>query len=706
MARLAGLIIALLLVSLPDHGAVAQGTTLLADNVAVQGSSRLTATGDVEVFAEGIHLRAASIIYDATDDSITIVGPIVLTQGNEITVFSDGGELSTDLQDGILHSARMVLDQQLQLAAAELHRVGGRYTQLYKTVASSCRVCNGQGPPLWQIRAESVVHDTQTRFLYFRNAQLRIGNVPVMFIPRLRLPDPTLKRATGFLQPFFRTTTQLGTGVKIPYFVALGDHADLTFTPYLSAKTRTLGLRYRQAFRRGQVEFDGAITSDDLRPGTTRAYLFGNGQFSLPRDFALSFDLETTSDPAYLLEYGYSEKDKLENQVSITRTRALDHFNAGVIHFRTLRGSELSIDDQLPNFQAEMSYERGFVPQVIGGQASWSLGVEAHSRQSSLDVLGRDVAHFGGRLDWSRSEVFGPGIVARLGVELVADAYLINQDSNFASALTIATPGAELEFRWPWVKTAPGGVSYIFEPTVYLAWSKNLGTPVPNDDSTIVEFDEGNLFAISRFPGQDRNESGNQTTIGAKWTRIDPAGWSLGIAVGRVLRPTDPGNFTAASGLDGEQSDWLAAAQLQIQPGFSLTTRALVASDFSLTKAEARLAWTLGDLQLASTYGWIIPDAQENRPDVVSQLTLDGQYRFQRHWLATTQYLYDFSADKATKATFGLNYTNECIRVGVSLSRRFTSSSSVTPTTDINVSVNLLGFGSGDAIARQSCTGL
>ncbi len=43
----------------------------------------------------------------------------------------------------------------------------------------------------------------------------------------------------------------------------------------------------------------------------------------------------------------------------------------------------------------------------------------------------------------------------------------------------------------------------------------------------------------------------------------------------------------------------------------------------------------------------------------------------------------------------GVEFRNECVAVDLSLSRRFTSSTSVTPTTDFALSVELIGFGSG-----------
>lgn len=198
----------------------------------------------------------------------------------------------------------MVFDQQIQIASVQAKRAAGRYTQFSKVSATSCHVCTNGKPPLWQIRARKVTHDQLERQLYFEGAQLRVLDYPVFYFPYLRLPDPTLDRATGFLVPSIRSTSQLGTGVQVPYFFKLGDHKDLTLTPYLSGKTTTLGYRYRQAFVNGRIQLEGAYTRDDVQPDQDRGYLFAGGWFSLKNDFRLTFDLKTTSDDAYLADYG------------------------------------------------------------------------------------------------------------------------------------------------------------------------------------------------------------------------------------------------------------------------------------------------------------------------------------------------------------------------------------------------------------------
>ena len=686
--------------------AMSQPATLLADNVTIQSDTTIIASGNVEIIAGDVRLTATRIIYDSVNNTIQIFGPIVLTQGGETVFFAESAELDQDLKNGIMRGARMVLEQQLQLAAAEISRVGGRYSQLYKAVASSCRVCANNPVPLWEIRAERIIHDQQERLLYFENAQLRIADVPVFFLPRLRMPDPTLKRARGFLIPNYIFSTQLGAGIKIPYFFPLGDQADITLTPYISSETNTLQVRYRQAFRSGRLQFDAAISRDSLRPASARAYLFGQGLFHLRRDFDLEFDVELTSDPAYLLDYGFSAKDRLGSEITIKRTRPDEYFSAGLAHFRTLRGSELAIDDQLPNFQGSILYEKRFFPKVIGGQGGWSVTVETHARQSQADQLGRDVDHIGGRLNWGRSTTFANGMVARARAELTGDAYRIAQDTTYASYLAFFTPAIEAELRWPLVKTSAGGAAMVLEPVFHVAWTNSLGANVPNEDSTLVEFDEGNLFAISRYPGEDRYERGLRATAGLKWTRYDPQGWSFGLGLGRIYRADDLGQFSRASGLDGRQSDWLVAGQLKLANDFEVTARALFQDDLAVTKAESRLGWRTERLSLASTYSWIIPDISENRTDLTNQMTLDAGYTISRNWAAQLDWRYDFSARKATKAGIGLEFSTDCIRVDLSLSRRFTSSTSVTPTTDVGFSVALLGFGGSGRPSRQTCNGL
>ncbi len=702
MLRLLSLITLLLTLSLPA-GAQDQAT-LISDRLEIAGDTTLIADGNVEVFFKGRRLKATRIVYDQAGDRLQITGPIVLTdETGDTLILASQADLTADLSEGILTSARLVLNRQLQLAANRMMRVAGRYTTLETVVASSCKVCEGDPTPLWEIRAKRVVHDEVERQIYFDNAQFRVAGVPVFYIPRLRMPDPTLKRATGFLTPSLRTTSDLGTGLKFPYFIVINASSDLTLTPYLTTKnSETLELRYRQAFATGEITMTGAVSNDDLIPGDARGYLFVEGAFTLPANFNLTLKGQTVTDPAYLLDYGIGSIDRLDSRLEVTRTRRNEHISGRIISFQTLRDDE--DNTTIPSVVGDLTFHRRFSLGPLGGEGGLRFQTHNHYRSSSspldgpdsdLIADGRDLGRISARIDWRRSFLLPMGIEGTVLGDLTADAYTIAEDAAFGGNTTRTHGNAGVEFRWPWVKAGANGATHVIEPVVQLIWASSDAETLPNEDSALVEFDEGNLFALNRFPGSDAVERGPRANVGVTWTRHDPSGWAMGVTLGRVFREADLGQFSAGSGLDGSRSDWLAAVNFDLADGFAMTGRLVLDDDLTLTKGEARLTMSRPKTALATSVIWAVADPLENRPDPTQELTFDARRKMTDNWTAKLSGRYDFVADRGTVAGLGLEFLNECVRLDVSLSRRFTSSTSVTPTTDFGLTVDLVGFGGG-----------
>ncbi len=688
-------IAACLLLLLAPLPALAQdATTLVADRLEIEADSRLIATGAVEVLHKGTRLKASRIVYDATAETLEVEGPIVLTDGSGTIILADAADLSSDLREGLLTSARLVLSSQLQMASSEILRVDGRYTRLGRTVASSCQVCAQNPVPLWEVRASRVVHDEEERQIYFNDAQLRVGGVPVFYLPRLRVPDPSLTRATGLLRPSLRVTSQLGPGIKLPYFFALGDDRDLTVEPYFSTEEMfTLGGRYRQAFSTGQIEVTGAITQDQIIPDTTRWFLFANGQFGLPRDFTLGFDVQSASDDSYLLDYGVSDTDQLESTITLSRVREDEYIAAQITHFESIRVDE---DNTIqPSTVADMMWTQRFTPGWVGGIGEFRLEGHSHARSATLAGAsdGRDISRALAALSWRRDWVLPGGMVGTALGEAQGDVTGVNDDPDFPSQIERGHAVVGAELRWPLLRSGAGGATQVLEPVAQLVWADSEGTEVPIEDSVLVEFDQGNLFALDRFPGSDAVEKGTRAALGLAWTRFAPNGGVLGASLGRVIRLDDLDQFTVVSGLDGTVSDWLVGAQYANGKGLNLVGRALLDPDFSTTKAEARITWYRDGFGLSSGYAWGEADLATDRPDPISELTIYGSQRVAGNWTGRANIQHDFVNDRASSAGLGMEYRNECILVDVSLSRRFTSSTSVDATTAFTLAVDLLGFG-------------
>ncbi len=684
---------------------------LVADAIGFERDNQiLAATGNVEIVQDGTSLRASEIRYDGLNDRLSITGPLYLTDADGTIIVAEFAELSGDLQAGVLRSARLVYAEQLQLAAVEIRRSEGRYTQFYKTVASSCHICEDNPTPLWEIRARGVTHDAQERQLYFDQASLRVAGVPVFYTPYLRLPDPSVKRATGFLIPELRSNGDIGVGLRLPYFFLIDDHRDLTLTPWFTTKgARTLEARYRQKFRFAEIELNGAVTDDNVSPRNLRSYLFAEGTFDLARGYKGKFDVELVSDPGYLLLYGYSDTDRLDSAISVERARRDKYVGVELIHYQSLRTGD--DNDTLTTLVGDALYMRRFDLPRFGGLATVSIEGSGLFRRLDFDPTGAGLARDVGRLsavgNWRRDWVMRNGMVLAAQTELRADFYSIRQETRPQfDDTTEVTPYAALEWRWPMLKQH-GRVSHLLEPVAQLVWAKDSGRDVANEDSLLVEFDESNLFRFSRFPGVDAQERGRRLNLGLTYTRDDPEGWSLGLTVGRVIRETDLGQFSQSSGLQGRSSDWLVAAQLRMGEHLNLINRAIFDDGLSLARNEMRLDWHTQDYNLASTFVWLESDVTEGRPVNTSELYLDGDYRIDQHWTVFSDLRYDFVNDRTTRAGIGVRWENECAKVDLSVSRRFTTSTIVNPTTDLNLSVQLAGFGArpqGKSFTR-SCNG-
>ncbi|MEM8631153.1 MAG: LPS assembly protein LptD [Pseudomonadota bacterium] len=676
--------------------------TLVADQVSVVGDNVVRAEGNVEVLYQGRRLTARAVIYDANTDTLTVEGPLRLVEGDAYVVLASSAELDEGFRNGMIASARLVLEQSFQITGTELTRVGGRYTQLTRSVASTCTVCTPGQAPLWQIRAQRIVHDAELRQLYFDNAFFEVAGVPVFYLPRLRMPDPTVDRARGFLIPGIRSSNRLDTGLQFPYFIPISDSADLTLVPYVSPRTTTLGFRYRELYKSGAINLNGAFSQDDVRDDEDlRGYLFGRGIFFLPDRYKLDFNIEYASDDNYLSDYGISGQDRIISDFFLSRVTRNRFFRGGATRYRSYRNDE--DNDTIPRNIGNVLYQERFRLGPNAGIAEARFQLYGFNRESDVDVIGRDYSRVSGSVDWSNTAVFGPGLELGGRLRVSSDYYMIGGDSTTDNDGRI-TGDSAVSLRWPLEKTAADGSRHLLEPAIQVAWTETTDTDIPDEESTLVSFDEGNLFGFNRIPGRARYEEGLRANIGLAWTRFDPTGWNMRLGVGRVYRADDLGQFNEATGLDGRQSDWLVSASLKTAGGFFLANRALVDDDVSFTMNEASLSYSWDRLRLQGDYLWLVAEPEVGRDQDSNELDLRGDYRISDNWMASFRGRYDFVADRAARAGLGLVYTNECVEVDLSFRRSFTSSDDVTAITRFDVAVTI-PQGSSAEKRRRKCYG-
>ena len=187
-------------------------------------------------------------------------------------------------------------------------------------------------------KIKKITHDKIKKTIYYKNATLKIYDIPIFYFPRFFHPDPTVKRQSGFLAPFFTANANLGLGSATPYYWAISEDKDLTFTPKFYSKENPLFLNeYRQAFRNAFLTLDTSYTEGYKNTSSTktkgsRNHLFANLGLNLNEKEdsknSLSLKIQRTSNNTYLRVHDINtslvnaENTNLENELKYTFDKA------------------------------------------------------------------------------------------------------------------------------------------------------------------------------------------------------------------------------------------------------------------------------------------------------------------------------------------------------------------------------------------------
>ena len=133
-------------------------------------------------------------------------------------------------------------------------------TKVNKAVFTSCKK-NDSCPP-WRLEASEIKHDKNKKQILYKDSVLKLYDFPIFYFPKFFHPDPTVKRQSGFLTPRLNDSNILGSSLKIPYFHAISDNKDFTFTPSLFSKDIImLQNEFRQENKNSSLIADFGITN-------------------------------------------------------------------------------------------------------------------------------------------------------------------------------------------------------------------------------------------------------------------------------------------------------------------------------------------------------------------------------------------------------------------------------------------------------------
>ena len=235
----------------------------------------------------------------------------------------------------------------------------------------------------------------------------------------------------------------------------------------------------------------------------------------------------------------------------------------------------------------------------------------------------------------------------------------------------------------------------MIEPVMQLEYTSERDFSQPNEESLYSEFDEANLFELSRFPAPDRREVGLRAATGLKFTSHSNANAKFSAALGQIYREKSEKDFSENSGLQSQTSDLLIGAEVETQGGLSILGRTLLAPNGRSSHAEGLVSMRSKRFELAAGYVMMPKAFNDNANQNLSEWTVSSNFKANSNWVIANTMRYDLVAQRTATAGINFSYNNECASFVFAAHRRFTDIGSSPPSTRFEMTIGLKGFSTG-----------
>jgi LPS-assembly protein len=651
----------------------------------------VVATGHVEISQGARTLLADTVTYNQRTDTVTASGHVSLLEPTGEVLFADFLELTNRFNDGFLQDIRALLSDRSRLAANTGRRTNGNRLEMRRGVYSPCDLCRDDPTraPLWQIRAEQIVHDQQRHIVEYHDATLELAGVPVLYLPYLAHPDPSIKRQSGFMAPSFGNSTNLGFHITTPYYWAIGPDRDATFSPtFTTAAGQVAAGQYRQRFSNGAIQGSGSINWDptgNAAPGTLlRGHAFSTGAWSLDENWRSGYQLNRSTDQTYLRRFHFGGTENfLNSRAYAERFDQRSFLGIDSYAFQTLRQG--TNDSTQPIVAPVVDYNWLSTPDEYGGR----FNVDANMLDlNRLKGTGSHRLSLGS--GWTLPFKDPLGGVYTFSTTVRGDTYYATDlqvapsdhaQDTFAGRVF---PQMALQWRYPLVRRGMN-FSQTVEPIVMAVASPRGGNPstIPNEDSLAFDFSDNDLFVPNRFSGLDRVDGGERVDYGLRAAIYGDNGGNSRMLIGQSYRLQNNGGFQPGSGLETKVSDVVGRITVSPNSYFDLTYGYRLEKDnLRPRRHEAGFSGGPDKLRLTLNYIKLPSDPIGGDPTPREQLSVGITAGLTRNWtisLATTRNLTSTLGVSTISSGLIAAYRDECLAFITSLTQSGTTDRDIKP---------------------------
>ncbi len=381
--------------------------TVLADHLEQVGADNLlVATGNVEITRATTRITADRAEINRNTGDLVAVGRVVLYDVDD-RITGERIDYNLNSGTGVVYNGAADVPPYYHIGGERMERRGeGRY-HIRKGFLTTCE----DDPPTWGFHFGSLDADLETS-LFGTNGSLWVKKLPVLpFVPFFAAALRR-ERQTGFLFPLFGSTTRKGYFYEQPFYWAISDSQDATFTlDYYQLRGIGANVEYRYLLdAQNKGTLNGFFIKENLLPAPETDHGENRGWFGFRHESLLGpgltfkADINAVSDDVLLRDYGdqlYQRSSQdVQSNVFVTKSWSQWSMTAAVFEYQDLTSPRAVELYRLPDVRFSGSAH----PVEAWNGFTYTL-------DSRLTNFVRDVGSSGGRLDIAQriSQPFSPG---------------------------------------------------------------------------------------------------------------------------------------------------------------------------------------------------------------------------------------------------------------------------------------------------------
>ena len=575
-------------------------------------------------------------------------------------------------------------------------KIDEQQSEFTKSIFTPCNYRENDKCPPWSLQAERMRHDKIKKTIYYDNAVIKVFDIPILYLPYLSQPDPTVARRSGFLNPSFSDSKNLGMGFEMPYFWDINEDKDFTLTGKIFSSEHPLFLgEYRQAFNNSNLIFDFGYTegyknTNTVKKAGAKSHFFSkfvkNFKGKNNSENNLEFTLQNVSDNKYLKLYKIKnnlveyETDSTENSFNFTHENQDLFIGFNASRYETLNDN---YNDKYEYILPDIILDKNLLSSSKFGTLDF---------QSNLNVHNYDTNKFTkfiiNDFDWkSKDYNFLSGFNSSLLGKFKNVNYEAKNTAKYKNEPTNEIFGAlgyltEIDF---YKKTKNSNDHYL-KPKMLVRYAPGHMREEENGS----RLNNLNIFSLDRLSSNNNFESGLSATLGFDYDIKNlEKDRELNFSIGQVINEKENNNMPASSSLDQRFSDVIGSSQYKLNDSVELNYNFALDQNYSdLNYNEVGTTLKFGDMKMSFNY-------LEEKEHIGNQEYLNTNIELAKsdNGLLSFQNKRNLITDSSEFYNLSYEYINDCLKAGLVYRREFYNDSEIESENSLMFKITLMPLG-------------